>query len=190
MLLTVLVQPRCARSTWRRCPILAKYPLGELLLGTTWHPLRGEFGFFPFIVGTLWVTVLAMVLAVPVCLLTAIYLSEYARPARAGHRPPDHRRPGRHPLGGLRPLRRHRDRAAGRTTSRPSPQKHLAPIPWLAPEATPPATASWPAGIVLAIMVFPFIISVAEEVLRGVPDRRPRGLARRWARRAGRRSST
>jgi len=63
----------------RSQPILAKYPLNELLAGETWKPLQGQFGFAPFIVGTIWVTVLAMIIAVPVCLLTAIYLSEYAR---------------------------------------------------------------------------------------------------------------
>ena len=65
--------------TLRAQPILAKYPIGDLLTGETWKPLQGQFGFAPFIVGTVWVTVLAMIIAMPVCMLTAIYLSEYAR---------------------------------------------------------------------------------------------------------------
>lgn len=68
----------------RTQPIFAKYPIGELLTGETWKPLQGQFGFAPFIVGTLWVTVLAMIIAVPVCVLTAIYLSEYAGPHMRG----------------------------------------------------------------------------------------------------------
>ena len=63
---------------WRVQPILAAKPLAELLFSTTWHPLKGAFGFYPFIMGTLWVTGLAMVIAVPPSLLTAIYLAEYA----------------------------------------------------------------------------------------------------------------
>src|SRR5271157_2062924 len=59
-------------------PILAKKSIIDLLLSSSWHPLRGEFGFYPFIIGTLEVTALAMILAVPVCLLSAIYLAEYA----------------------------------------------------------------------------------------------------------------
>ena len=55
-------------------PILVKKPILDLLLSSSWHPLKGEFGFYPFIVGTLEVTAIAMVLAVPVCLLSAIYL--------------------------------------------------------------------------------------------------------------------
>lgn len=58
--------------------ILAVKSVGSLLLGTAWQPLRGEFGFFPFIMGTLWVTLVALVIAIPISLFTAIYLSEYA----------------------------------------------------------------------------------------------------------------
>jgi len=59
-------------------PILTKKSIFELLLSSSWHPLKGEYGFYPFIVGTLEVTAIAMILAVPVCLLSSIYLSEYA----------------------------------------------------------------------------------------------------------------
>lgn len=59
-------------------PILAKESIFHLLFSSSWSPLKGEFGFFPFIVGTIEVTAIAMVLAIPVCLLSAIYLSEYA----------------------------------------------------------------------------------------------------------------
>ena len=62
----------------RSRPILTMKPLSQLLFSTSWHPLRGDFGFFPFIMGTLWVTGVAVVIAIPLCLLTAIFLSEYA----------------------------------------------------------------------------------------------------------------
>ena len=61
----------------RSRPILAIKTIPELF-STDWHPLKGNFGFFPFIMGTVWVTGTAMVIAVPLCLLTAIYLAEYA----------------------------------------------------------------------------------------------------------------
>ena len=60
-------------------PILARKSLIDLLFSSAWHPMRGEFGFYPFIIGTLEVTAIAMILSVPICLLGAIYLSEYAR---------------------------------------------------------------------------------------------------------------
>ena len=60
-------------------PILAQKSILHLLLSSSWHPLKGDFGFYPFIIGTLEVTTIGMILSVPVCLLSAIYLSEYVR---------------------------------------------------------------------------------------------------------------
>jgi phosphate transport system permease protein len=65
----------------RSVPLLTHTSPLDLLLGQTWSPQRGLFGFLPFIVGTVWVTTVAMVLAVPPSLLMAIYLAEYARPS-------------------------------------------------------------------------------------------------------------
>jgi phosphate transport system permease protein len=61
-------------------PILEQYSLWSLLSGDTWRPFKGQFGFLPFIMGTLWVTGISILLALPLCLLTSIYLSEYAHP--------------------------------------------------------------------------------------------------------------
>ncbi|MDR1582620.1 MAG: phosphate ABC transporter permease subunit PstC [Prevotellaceae bacterium] len=61
-------------------PVFENYSLSELLFSSSWKPMRGEFGFLPFIMGTIWVTVIAVIIAVPVSLLTAIYLTEYAKP--------------------------------------------------------------------------------------------------------------
>lgn len=59
-------------------PILTSTSLAKLLLSSDWHPLQGRFGFYPFIISTLEVTAIAMMISIPVCLLSAIYLSEYA----------------------------------------------------------------------------------------------------------------
>lgn len=61
-------------------PIISANSLRNLLLGTNWSPIRNQFGFFPFIIGTIWVTGLAIILALPVSFFTASYLSEYAKP--------------------------------------------------------------------------------------------------------------
>jgi phosphate transport system permease protein len=69
-------------------PILMQKSLWELFSGDSWRPLRGEFGFFPFIISTVVITVIALVLAVPPCLLAAVYLSEYSsRRMQIGFRP-------------------------------------------------------------------------------------------------------
>ncbi len=58
--------------------LVSSRSIGELLFATQWRPSRGEFAYFAFIVGTLEVTVYALIPAVPFALCTAIYLSEYA----------------------------------------------------------------------------------------------------------------
>jgi phosphate transport system permease protein len=65
---------------YKSIPILEQQTLWQLLSGRSWKPLKGEFGFYPFIMGTLWVTAIAIVISLPLCLLSAIYLSEYAHP--------------------------------------------------------------------------------------------------------------
>ena len=54
----------------------------EFLFGTHWSPLSGEgsFGAIPVFLGTLLITGIAMLVAVPAGLMAAIYLAEYAHP--------------------------------------------------------------------------------------------------------------
>ncbi len=55
----------------------------DFITGTQWNPLLGaekHFGIWPLICGTFLVTAVAMVVALPLGLITAIWLSEYARP--------------------------------------------------------------------------------------------------------------
>ncbi len=53
----------------------------EFLTGLKWNPMLGaekHFGIWPLICGTMWVTVIAMAVALPLGLITAVYLAEYA----------------------------------------------------------------------------------------------------------------
>lgn len=59
-------------------PVLKAKPFFELIFSSIWHPMKGQFGFLPFIAGTLWITVLALLIAVPPALLTAIFITIYA----------------------------------------------------------------------------------------------------------------
>ncbi len=153
----------------RSWPFLSAQPLSELFASSGWHPREGQFGFLPFIVGTFWVTTLAMGLAVPPCLLSAIYLAEYA---------------SRRVRGIVKPLI---DLLAGipsvvyglcgiivvvpfiRDTLAPWAAAHLSAIPLLR-VTNPTGYSVLAGGIVLAVMVFPIIISVAEEVMRAAPQ--------------------
>lgn len=61
----------------------AEVPVTDFLFGTTWAPLISptHFGVLPIVVGTLMVAVGASLVAVPLGVLIAFYLSEYATPA-------------------------------------------------------------------------------------------------------------
>jgi len=63
---------------FRSRAIVLTRPLSKLLFASAWLPSKGEFGFLPFIAGTMYVTVVAVILALPVSLLAAAYLSECA----------------------------------------------------------------------------------------------------------------
>lgn len=158
-----------AGLSYRAWPLLARYPWRSLFLSADWQPRQGRFGFYPFLLSTLEVTALAMILATPLCLLTALYLSEYA-PRRV--------------RGALKPLI---DLLAGipsvvyglwgvlvivpfvKDRLGPFAEAHGAGLPWLAPQSFVSGYCVLSGALVLALMVAPVIISVAEEVLRSVP---------------------
>lgn len=58
-------------------PAIHKIGLFDFLLGTKWKPGNGLYGIFPMIVGSLYVTALAILFGVPVGLLTAVFLSKF-----------------------------------------------------------------------------------------------------------------
>jgi phosphate transport system permease protein len=59
-------------------------PIFDFLFGTKWSPTfagdQASFGVLPLVWGTIYLSLIALVVAVPLGLLCAIYLSEYARP--------------------------------------------------------------------------------------------------------------
>lgn len=138
-------------------PILETRSIWELITSSSWHPLRGEFGFYPFLMGTFWVTFLAMLLSIPVCLLCSIYLAEYAPKKLAEI---------------TKPLI---DLLAGIPSVVYGIFGMLAVVP-LIRDVAPLSGASTTGysiaagGIVLAIMVFPIMISVSVEVICSVPN--------------------
>ncbi|NLH17451.1 MAG: phosphate ABC transporter permease subunit PstC [Phycisphaerae bacterium] len=141
---------------WKSRPILESKSLGELLFSEAWYPLRGQFGFKPFILGSICVTGVAIAIAVPLCLLTAVYLAEYA---------PRWIRNGSKPLIDL---------LAGIPSVVYGVWGILVVVPMVAHFAsslrlTTSGYCVLSAGIVLAVMVAPVILHVTVEILRSVP---------------------
>ena len=59
-------------------PAFAKIGPTEFLLGTRWLPSNGEFGIFYMIIGSLYATAGALVIGVPLGMLSALFLSRFA----------------------------------------------------------------------------------------------------------------
>ena len=165
LIILVLVMLALVVRSW---PILQVKSLNDLMLGRVWKPMQGQFGFFPFIAGTFWVTIVALILAVPPCLLTAIYLSEYSRPRFANM---------------IKPLL---DLLAGIPsvvygvwgvvaivpmveTISPFVQRWLGFIPLFSSQ-NPTGYSILAGSIVLAVMIAPFIIAITFEILQTVPS--------------------
>ncbi len=155
--------------TLRARPIVASRSIGDLLSGETWLPLRGQFGFAPFILGTLWVTITTMVIAVPICILCALYLSEYAGPRLRGMMKPLLDILAAIPsviygvwgLLAIVPFVQH--------TAAPVLNQLLGFIPLFRSD-NPTGYSVLAAGLVLAVMVIPVIVAVTYEVLQTVPE--------------------
>ncbi|HKM94905.1 MAG TPA: phosphate ABC transporter permease subunit PstC [Prolixibacteraceae bacterium] len=79
-LLIILLLPLCIGLAlyYKSIPILADNSLMQLIIGTEWKPLSGKFGFLPFILSSLYVTLLSFIFSAPVCLFAAIYLTQFA----------------------------------------------------------------------------------------------------------------
>ncbi|NNV53991.1 phosphate ABC transporter permease subunit PstC [Panacibacter sp. KCS-6] len=58
--------------------LLSAHSLSDLIFSSDWSPSEGQFGFWPFILSSLWVTIIALIISMPLCLLAAIYLSQFA----------------------------------------------------------------------------------------------------------------
>src|SRR5688572_7684902 len=153
----------------RAWPIISEYGLSDLIFGQVWKPNQGLFGFWPFILGTFWVTAVGVILSVPACLLSAIYLAEYAHA-----RTRSFAKPVLDLLAAIPPVVYG---VWGLLAIVPFVDDVLAPLAdrWLA--TVPIFSVTQPTGfgilaggIVLAVMVAPLIISVTFEVFLTVPN--------------------
>jgi phosphate transport system permease protein len=151
----------------RSRPILAMKGFKDLFFSSAWHPAKGQFGLAGFIAGTFWVTAIAMVIAVPLSMLTAIYISEYSHRRVRGFV-----KPIIDLLAGISPVIYG---VWGIVVVVPLVRDWLMPFfsrrfpffPFISDNYT--GFSALAGGIVLAIMVLPIIISITEEVMKAVP---------------------
>jgi phosphate transport system permease protein len=154
---------------FRAWPIISEYGLSDLLFGEVWKPNKGQFGFWPFILGTFWVTAVGVVLAVPACILSAIYLAEYAHA-----RTRSIAKPILDLLAAIPPVVYG---VWGLLAIVPFVDDVLAPLSDRFLGSLPIFSVNQPtgfnilsAGIVLAVMIAPLVISVMYEIFSTVPN--------------------
>ena len=133
---------------------LRDVPITEFLFGTVWTPLFSDahFGVIPLVGGTLLVSAIAMAVALPAGLITAIYLSEYA------------------PSGLRRTVKPILELLAGVPTVVYGYFALLFVTPLL--QRLMPGLAGFNAlspGIVMGIMILPLVSSLSEDALHAVP---------------------
>ena len=133
----------------------SKESLIDFLTGTTWQPVSDKFGVLPLLTASLYVAAIAALVAIPVGVGTAIYLSEYA-----GDRFRSIVKPVLELLAGMPTV----------------------VLGFFAIEAVTPALidigalpeftvfSMLPAGIVVGLLIVPIIASLGEDALRAVPE--------------------
>jgi phosphate transport system permease protein len=134
---------------------LREVPILEFLLGTEWTPLFSmpRFGILPLVAGTTLVSLIAMLVALPMGMMSAIYLSEYAdaRVRRV-----------------VKPIL---EILAGVPTVVYGYFALLFVTPML--QRLVPGLAGFNAlspGIVMGVMILPLVSSLSEDAMRGVPS--------------------
>ncbi len=151
-------------EAWR---FFLRVPLDDFLFGLHWSPqtairadqvgASGSFGAIPIFAGTLLITVIAMCVAVPLGLMSAIYMSEYAS-ARA--------------RGVIKPLL---EVLAGVPTVVYGFFAALTVAPFFRGMGEGigldvSSESALAAGIVMGIMIIPFVSSLSDDVMNAVPQ--------------------
>jgi phosphate transport system permease protein len=138
-------------------PIIQEKNLWTLLTTSNWRPFKGDFGFASYIISTLSVTGIAIVIALPLSLLTSIYIIEYAGPRI------------------LRAFSSVVDLLSGIPPVIYGVWGTLTIVPFISESVAPhfvefsTGYSVLAGGIVLAIMIIPLIISILMEVFSAVP---------------------
>ena len=140
----------------RGLPFMADYGFGQFLFGDKWQPSQEIFGLAPMLVGSLYVTLIAIVLGVPTGVFTAMFMAFYCPPKL-------HRvlKPAMNLMSGIPSIV---FGYFGLQVLVPGIRTFARSL-GVASNGMSIATA----GIVLAIMILPTIITMSESSLRAVP---------------------
>ncbi len=158
VLTTVGIVVSLFSETWH---FFQLYPASKFFFSATWNPKFGggsDLGIWPLVWGTMYVSAISLVVAVPVGLFSAIYLAEYAsRTVRSVVKPLIEILAGIPTIVyGLFAL----------ITVGPLLRDYIAqPMNW-----GNSASSVMTAGLVMGIMVIPFVSSLSDDIINAVPQ--------------------
>jgi len=132
-------------------PAMQYYGFFNFIFGMTWAPTNMQFGVFPMIVGTLSITALALLMAVPISLSCSIFLSEIA--------PPTMRRILKPTIQAL----------AGIPSVIYGFFGLIVLVPFMRIHFGGTGFSMLTASLILTVMILPTIISISEDALRSIP---------------------
>ena len=133
-------------------PAIAQIGLKEFLTGTEWRPGNNIFGIFPMIVGSLYVTAGALVIGVPIGILTAIFMARFC------------------PKGLYRIMKSAINLMAGIPSVVYGFFGLVILVPLVRDYIGGRGLSVLTASILLGLMILPTIISMSEAAIRAVPE--------------------
>ncbi|QFS82988.1 Phosphate transport system permease protein PstC [Roseivivax sp. THAF40] len=146
----------------------SRFPADDFFFGTIWQPSfsgRGgasDLGFLPLLWGTMFISVIALAVAVPLGLFSAIYLSEYA-----SHRVRTFAKPLIEVLAGIPTIvyGLFALLIVGPLLLDVFGNDGLLGVNWMSG-----GTAAMTAGLVMGIMLIPFVSSLSDDIINAVPQ--------------------
>lgn len=144
-------------------PVFSKYGLLQVISGSKWQPSSQIYGLWPMIVGSIYITLGALILGVPLGVLTAVFLAEVA-PKRLVSLVI---RPAIELLAGIPSVVYG---LFGMVIIVPAIRAIVSQIPAYAEDPLLSSGYGIIAGsIILSIMILPTIINISEDAIRSVP---------------------
>lgn len=144
-------------------PVLKEYGLLNFIMGTDWSPTGGSYGILPLIVGTLGVTLGALIIGIPTGIGCAVYMAELV-----GKRKSKLFKSAIELLAGIPSVVYG---FFGLAIIVPAIRDYLLPIlQKINPGITTSGFSILTGAIILAIMILPTIVSLSENAIRAVPS--------------------
>ena len=133
-------------------PTIGKIGVGKFLFGTTWSPSQDQFGIFPMIIASIFVTAGAILIGVPIGVLCALFMAHYC------------------PKRFYRPLKSAVELLAGIPSIVYGFFGLVVLGPLLQQLLGGSGKGMLTASIMLGIMILPTVINISESALRAVPQ--------------------